>query len=250
MTTSPVAALDEVEVIYPGRGPALGPFSLALAPGEILALVGPSGCGKSTALRLLAGLESPTRGAVRRIADRGEISVVFQSPTLAPWLSAEANVALPLELAGTPRREARDQARAALARVGLADAALARPAQLSGGMAMRASLARALVTNPKLLLLDEPFAALDEITRRSLADDLLAIWSEARPAIVFVTHNVEEAVYMASRVVVMSAGPGKSAGETATAAPVPRPEAFRTSPPFRDAAEAISRQLAQAMARP
>ncbi len=245
--SEPVAALEAVEVDYPGRGRALGPFDLALAPGEIVALVGPSGCGKSTALRLLAGLESPTRGVVRRTPRRGETAVVFQAPTLAPWMSAQANVALPLELAGVAAGVARDQARDALARVGLAQATDARPAQLSGGMAMRASLARALVTRPRLLLLDEPFAALDEITRRALADDLLAIWDEARPAIVFVTHNVEEAVYMAGRVVVMSAGPGRSAGETTIAAPVPRPAAFRTTPAFRDAAETISARLAQAM---
>jgi NitT/TauT family transport system ATP-binding protein len=245
--SEPVAALEGVEVDYPGRGRALGPFDLTLAPGEIVALVGPSGCGKSTALRLLAGLESPTRGFVRRTPRRGETAVVFQSPTLAPWMSAEANVALPLELAGVAASAARSQAREALTRVGLAAAAEARPAQLSGGMAMRASLARALVTRPRLLLLDEPFAALDEITRRALADDLLAIWAEARPAIVFVTHNVEEAVYMARRVVVMSAGPGRSAGETIVEAPAPRPAGFRTTPAFRDAAETISLHLAAAM---
>ncbi len=248
--SEPVAALERVEVDYPGRGRALGPFDLALAPGEIVALVGPSGCGKSTALRLLSGLEAPTRGVVRRTPRRGETAVVFQSPTLAPWMSAEANVALPLELAGVAAATARSQAREALARVGLGAAAKARPAQLSGGMAMRASLARALVTRPRLLLLDEPFAALDEITRRALADDLLAIWDEARPAIVFVTHNVEEAVYMAGRVVVMSAGPGRSAGETVIEASAPRPAGFRTTPAFRDAAEAISLRLAAAMGGP
>ncbi len=245
----PVAALSAVEVDYPGRGKALGPFDLSLAPGDIVALVGPSGCGKSTALRLLAGLEGPTRGSVQRAAARGETAVVFQSPTLAPWLSATANVALPLELEGVSAREARERAKVTLTRVGLGQAVEARPAQLSGGMAMRASLARALVTHPKVLLLDEPFAALDEITRRALADDLLQIWAESHPAIVFVTHNVEEAVYMASRVIVMTSGPGQSGGETVIDAPMPRPTGFRTTPTFRAAAEEISAALAAAMGR-
>lgn len=244
-----IAALRAVEVDYRGRGRALGPFDLTLGEGEIVALVGPSGCGKSTALRLLAGLEQPTRGEIARAAGRGETSLVFQAPTLAPWLSAAANVALPLELAGLPRREARERAREALARVGLAAAAGARPAQLSGGMAMRVSLARALVTRPRLLLLDEPFAALDEITRRALADDVLALWADLRPAILFVTHNVEEAVYMADRVVVMTAGPGTVAGESAVEGPLPRPPGFRTTEGFRRTAEAVSDLLARGMER-
>jgi NitT/TauT family transport system ATP-binding protein len=239
-----VAALHEVEVDYPKRGRALGPFSLALAPGEIVALVGPSGCGKSTAMRLLAGLEAPKRGTVARTPGRGETAVVFQAPTLAPWLSARANAALPLELAGVARKDAVRRAEAALQRVGLAGAEAARPAQLSGGMAMRVSLARALVTEPKLLLLDEPFAALDEITRRALADDVLKLWAASRPAIVFVTHNVEEAVYMASRVVVMTPGPGRSAGEVAVEGAVPRPAGFRVTPAFRETAERVSALLA------
>ncbi|RAK57935.1 ABC transporter ATP-binding protein [Phenylobacterium deserti] len=243
------AALVEVEVEYRGRGRVLGPFSLAAAAGEIVALVGPSGCGKSTALRLLAGLEAPTSGEVHRAAGRGETAVVFQLPTLAPWLSAQANAALPLELAGTARPEARARALEALQRVGLGGAENARPAQLSGGMAMRVSLARALVTEPRLLLLDEPFAALDEITRRTLADDVLALCAASGPAVVFVTHNVEEAVYMASRVVVMTPGPGRLAGEIAVPGPLPRPAGFRTREGFRATAEAVSDLLAASGAR-
>jgi NitT/TauT family transport system ATP-binding protein len=239
-----VAALQEVEVDYRGRGRALGPFSLTLAPGEIVALVGPSGCGKSTAMRLLAGLETPTRGEVVRTPGRGETAVVFQAPTLAPWLSARANTALPLELANVGREDAAARADAALSRVGLAGSESARPAQLSGGMAMRVSLARALVTEPRLLLLDEPFAALDEITRRALADDVLRLWDASRPAIVFVTHNVEEAVYMASRVVVMTPGPGRMAGEVAVAGEAPRPPGFRTTKQFRGLVERVSGLLA------
>lgn len=244
-----VASLKDVEVDYPSRGRALGPFSLTLAPGEIVALVGPSGCGKSTAMRLLAGLETPTRGEVVRSQGRGETAVVFQAPTLAPWLSARANAALPLELAGLGGEQAARRADAALARVGLKGSETARPAQLSGGMAMRVSLARALVTEPKLLLLDEPFAALDEITRRALADDVLQLWAASKPAIVFVTHNVEEAVYMASRVVVMTPGPGRTAGEIAVPGPAPRPHGFRASAGFRATAERVSDLLAEACAR-
>jgi NitT/TauT family transport system ATP-binding protein len=242
-----IAALDAVEVDYPGRGQALGPFSLNLEAGETVALIGPSGCGKSTALRLLAGLEAPTRGRAELAQGRGETAVVFQAPTLMPWASAEANVALPLELSGVARPAARARARQALAQVRLKDAEEAKPAQLSGGMAMRVSLARALVTRPRLLLLDEPFAALDEITRRALADDIQALWAELKPAIVFVTHNVEEAVYMASRLVVMTPGPGRTASEVRIEGPMPRPPGFRVTQAFRETVEKVSQDLASAM---
>ncbi len=242
-----IASLEAVEVDYPGRGQALGPFSLSLEPGETVALIGPSGCGKSTALRLLAGLEAPTRGRAVLASGRGETSVVFQAPTLMPWATAEANVALPLELAKVARTEAAARAREALGKVRLDGADQAKPAQLSGGMAMRVSLARALVTRPRLLLLDEPFAALDEITRRALADDIQALWAELKPAIVFVTHNVEEAVYMAQRLVVMTAGPGRIATETKTPGPMPRPPGFRVTQAFRETAEKVSHDLAAAM---
>jgi NitT/TauT family transport system ATP-binding protein len=245
MTPSPVAALQAVKVDY-GRGPVLGPIDLALAPREVVGLVGPSGCGKSTAMRLLAGLEAPTSGEAVRTTGKGETSLVFQAPTLAPWLSARDNVSLPLELAGMARGAAREAALSWLGRVGLAESALARPAQLSGGMAMRVSLARALATSPRLLLLDEPFAALDEITRRRLADDVLSLWADLGPAILFVTHNVEEAVYMADRVVVMTPGPGRIAGEVRVEGPLPRPAGFRTTATFREAAEAVSDMLAEA----
>ena len=196
----------------------------------------------------MAGLEAPTRGLVERASGRGETAVVFQAPTLMPWASTLDNVALPLELAGTPRTIAHERAAAALVRVKLTGVDAAKPAQLSGGMAMRVSLARALVTDPRLLLLDEPFAALDEITRRALAEDVHQLWVQSKPAIVFVTHNVEEAVYMASRVVVMTSGPGRAAGGAVIDAPLPRPAGFRTTPEFRQATEKVSADLALAMA--
>jgi len=244
MTT--VARLDAVEVDYP-RGRALGPFDFRVEAGEIVALVGPSGCGKSTALRLLAGLEAPTLGGVVRAAGKGETAVVFQAPTLMPWASAVDNVALPLILHGAARDQARRSAADALARVRLQGAEGAKPAQLSGGMAMRVSIARALVTGPRLLLLDEPFAALDEITRRALADDLHGVWAVSRPAIVFVTHSVEEAAYMASRVVVMTPGPGRIAAEVMADGHLPRPDGYRASAPFRAVVEQVSAALMAAM---
>lgn len=242
-----VAALTGVVVRYPDRA-AIGPLNLTVAPGEIVAVVGASGAGKSTTLRLLAGLERPSEGQVLTTTP-GRTAFVFQSPTLMPWADAQTNVALPLELAGTPQDEARAQAAAALASVGLGDRLGARPRQLSGGMAMRASLARALVTQPDLLLLDEPFAALDSVTRRHLIEDLHNLWDgrSPRPAIVFVTHDIEEAVYLAGRTVVLDAVSGQVAMARPTPGVIPRPAGWRADPAYRETVESLAAALAHAM---
>ena len=241
------ASLTGVIVRYPGRAP-LGPFDLTIAPGEIVAIVGASGAGKSTVLRLLAGLEPPSVGEVRR-AD-GRTGFVFQAPTLMPWADARANVALPLELAGMARPEASARAVSALTAVGLGDRLDARPRRLSGGMAMRVALARALVTEPDLLLLDEPFAALDSVTRRRLIEDLHRLWAARapRPAIVFVTHDVEEAVYLAGRALVLDGATGRVVAERASPGILPRPEGWRTDAGYRAAVEGLAGALADSMA--
>jgi NitT/TauT family transport system ATP-binding protein len=243
------AALRDVVVRYSGR-PPLGPIGLTVAPGEILAVVGASGAGKSTLLRLLAGLESPSGGTVVRGPGPLRTSFVFQAPTLMNWAEALANVSLPLDLAGVARGEARARAAAALAAVGLGDRLTARPRQLSGGMAMRVSLARALVTEPDLLLLDEPFAALDSVTRRRLIEDLHRLWAERtpRPAIVFVTHDVEEAVYLAHQAVVLDALTGRVVAERSSPGPLPRPDGWRADARHRAAVEALAAELAASMA--
>ncbi len=242
-----VAALTGAVVRYPDRA-AIGPLNLTITPGEIVAVVGASGAGKSTALRLLAGLESPSGGQVVT-AGPGRTAFVFQSPTLMPWADAQTNVALPLELAGTPKDEARDRAAVALASVGLGERLNARPRQLSGGMAMRASLARALVTQPDLLLLDEPFAALDSVTRRHLIEDLHTLWAgrTPRPAIVFVTHDIEEAVYLAERTIVLDAVSGEVAMARPTPGVIPRPAGWRAEPAYRETVENLAAALAHAM---
>ncbi|MCW8308458.1 ABC transporter ATP-binding protein [Acidiphilium sp. PA] len=196
---------------------ALENITTRIEPGAFVVLLGPSGCGKSTLLRILAGLDAPDTGSLtwddHAPPGPGDIGFVFQDATLLPWASAEANVFLPLRLAGQSFETARPVVRDSLARLGLAGFEQARPAALSGGMRMRVSIARALVSRPKLLLMDEPFAALDEFTRHRLQDDLYALWREARTTIVFVTHSIYEAAYLASRIIVMSPRPGRIAAE-------------------------------------
>jgi NitT/TauT family transport system ATP-binding protein len=217
---------------FPNGTQALAGVDLRIAAGEFLAILGPSGCGKSTLLRLLAGLTEPSAGRLTLAggtAPRRDIGFVFQDPTLMPWATALANVRLPLRLLGLPRAEGEARAAAALAAMGLTGFERAFPRELSGGMRMRVSIARALVTRPSLLLMDEPFAALDELTRHRLNDDLLALWAGSGMTVVFVTHSVFESVYLSSRVVIMAARPGRVVAEVPVAAPVPREPGFRTS---------------------
>ena len=219
-TPQPHAALgielDEVSIVFPSPTgeplgiPAVNRVTLSITPGEFVALLGPSGCGKSTCLRAIAGLQPVTSGRVtllhRRNARR-DVAFVFQDPHLLPWRNVLRNVALPLELMGVPKAERLDSARQALEQVGLADAMRRYPAQLSGGMRMRCSLARALVTNPKLLLLDEPFAALDEISRQRLDEMLRQLWLDWGMTVIFVTHSIQEAAFLANRAVVFTRRP-------------------------------------------
>jgi NitT/TauT family transport system ATP-binding protein len=209
--------LDRIGRRFAGGVTALADVSLALEEGDFVALLGPSGCGKSTLLRLIAGLDRPDEGRIAWAAGRppapGETGFVFQDATLLPWATAAANVALPLRLRGADPAAIAPQVTAALADVGLAGFEQARPRQLSGGMRMRVSIARALVTRPRLLLMDEPFAALDEFTRHRLQEDLLALWRERACTIVFVTHSIYEACFLARRIVLMTPRPGRIARE-------------------------------------
>ena len=225
---------------------ALRDLSFAVAPGEFVSLLGPSGCGKSTALRLAANLLTPDSGAVTFPTGKPEIGFVFQEPTLMPWADALTNARLPLDLQNAPRGQANDRAASALARVGLAGFERALPRELSGGMKMRVSLARALVARPKLLLLDEPFAALDEITRAQLGDDLLRLWREDGLTILFVTHSVSESAFLSQRVLVMTPRPGTIAADIALDTALAGTRDARLSPATIDAQRAISAALNRA----
>ena len=235
---------------YDGGVVALGPLDFDVSKGDFVSLLGPSGCGKSTALRIIAGLSAPTSGTVRIAGGGRSIGFVFQEPTLMPWASVRDNVALPLKLAHRPRADIKGHVEPALARVGLAEFAAAYPRELSGGMKMRVSLARALVTDPDILLMDEPFAALDEITRFRLNNDLLALWRDLRKTVIFVTHSVFESVYLSRRVVVMTPRPGRISAEHCIDTVEPRDEDFRTSAEYAAYCREVSAALSRAAGRP
>jgi NitT/TauT family transport system ATP-binding protein len=264
--TEPVSAVARAKPLLRCRGLskrfsngtlALKDVDLDVAQHEFLALLGPSGCGKSTLLKLVSGLGEASAGSLDWPTStydaagrpRPDLSFVFQEPTLLPWSTAIANVALPLKLAGVAKPTRLARAGEALAAVGLGGFERAYPRELSGGMKMRVSIARALVTRPRILLMDEPFAALDEITRSRLNDDLLELWRRERFTVIFVTHSVYESVFLAQRIVVMGARPGRIVATIDVAEPYPRHASYRTSPTYAAHCEQVSAALEQAMAR-
>jgi NitT/TauT family transport system ATP-binding protein len=242
--------LDGVQKTYANGLRALDPISFSIRSGEFVTLVGPSGCGKSTLLRLIAGLTAPSAGRIRvaQAMRAAGIGYVFQSPTLMPWANVEANVRLPLDLAGMPGARAMDEAHSALERVGLGGFGHAWPRELSGGMQMRVSIARALVTRPRLLLMDEPFGALDEITRNRLDRDLSALCAREGLTAIFVTHGIYEASFLSTRVLVMSSRPGRIFSDVPVEASLPRDDAWRSTEAFARTSVRLSAALATAMA--
>lgn len=235
--------------VFNGNVVALRGMDLSLSQGDFLSLLGPSGCGKSTALRLIAGLTRPTSGAIRWEGGQapGDLGVVFQEPTLMPWATVAQNVWLPFRLRGKSFASVREDVRWALSMVGLEGFADAYPRELSGGMKMRTSIARAMVTEPRLILMDEPFAALDEITRMKLNDDLLALREKIRCTVIFVTHSVYESVFLSDRIVVMAARPGRVSTELEVPVGYPRSEEFRTTPDYGALCRRTSDALHDAM---
>lgn len=250
---SPPSAAIALQGVHASHGQgvlALQGIDLQVRAGEFLVLLGPSGCGKSTLLRLIGGLMQPSQGQVRVLGvapdshkARVAMAQVFQEPQLLPWATVLDNVAMPLRLRGMAPEHRRQKAIQALERVGLSDAALRLPRALSGGMRMRAALARALVARPRLLLMDEPFAALDEPTRHRLNDDLLALWRAEEVTVVFVTHSLSEAAYLGTRVLTLSGQPGRLVAEQTLEAPWPRPRDWRTSPDFNAQVRGLAAQL-------
>jgi NitT/TauT family transport system ATP-binding protein len=251
---APAVELLSAQKTYPNGTQALLPVDLQVAEGEFVTLLGPSGCGKSTLLKMVAGLLAPTDGRVllwrepvARLKDGGRrLAFVFQAPTLMPWAGVTTNVRLPLDLAHVPRAQADARVADALKLVGLGRFAHALPRALSGGMQMRVSIARALVTHPNLLLMDEPFGALDEITRHKLDVELLELWRTQRLTTVFVTHSIHEAVFLSQRVVMMAARPGRVVEEVRVDEPYPRGPDFMVSPGFSRYAKRVQDSLLRA----
>jgi NitT/TauT family transport system ATP-binding protein len=251
----PLLRCTQVSKTFANGTLALDDVDLQVGQHEFLSLLGPSGCGKSTLLRLISGLGQPSTGEIdwptstydARGQARPDLSFVFQEPTLLPWKSAIANVALPLKLAGVDKAERLARAATALASVGLSGFERSYQRELSGGMKMRVSIARALVTRPRILLMDEPFAALDEITRGRLNQDLLELWARERFTVIFVTHSVYESVFLSQRIVVMAARPGRVAADITVDAPYPREGSYRTSPGYAAHCNAVSAALEHAM---
>ncbi|WP_428374341.1 ABC transporter ATP-binding protein [Lichenicoccus sp.] len=249
----PVVALRAAGMVFGNGVRALAPTDLAIGAGEFVSLIGPSGCGKSTLLKLVAQLHEPTDGRiawwgrdVRRVGEAGRrLAFVFQDPTLMPWADVATNVRLPLDLARVPRGEASERVVAALRQVGLADRHAERPHRLSGGMRMRVSIARALVTDPDLLLMDEPFGALDEFTRNRLDEDLLALAADRQLTTLFVTHSIGEAAFLSSRVLVMAAAPGRIVAEYRIEQP-PHDAATRLDERYAEHCRCLSRLLHEA----
>ena len=237
-----VLHMRSVGKTFAGNVVALDGMTMDVRQGDFVSLLGPSGCGKSTALRLVAGLMRPTEGRIDWEGE-SEIGVVFQEPTLMPWATVERNVWLPFRLRGQTLASCRDKVREALALVGLTGFEERYPRELSGGMKMRVSIARALVTNPALILMDEPFAALDEITRQKLNDDLLRLKADTGATVIFVTHSVFESVFLSNRILVMAARPGRVVEEIAVPAPYPRGIEWRTSKDYA----AIARQTSDTL---
>jgi NitT/TauT family transport system ATP-binding protein len=237
-SANPALAFDHVSMVYPDGTAALRDVSLSVNPGELISIVGPSGCGKSTLLRIASGITTPTAGTVQVAAER--LGFVFQDSTLLPWRSVLGNVELLLELHGVPRDERRKRALEAIKVVGLDGFELQHPKRLSGGMKMRASLARWLTLDPSVFLFDEPFAALDEITRDRLNDELLRVFQEKSFAAVFVTHSLFEAVYVSSRVLVMSGRPGRIVADIAVPFEYPRAAELRFDSAFSEIAGKVS----------
>ena len=244
--------LQGVDKTFNGAVVALRRMNLVVHEGDFLSLLGPSGCGKSTALRLIAGLTRPTAGRILWSGGQaaGDLGVVFQEPTLMPWATVAQNVWLPFRLRGQSFASVKAQVTEALELVGLGGFLDAYPRELSGGMKMRVSIARALVTNPRLILMDEPFAALDEITRQKLNNDLLQLRGQIGCTVIFVTHSVFESVFLSDRVIVMAARPGRVIREVVVDAPYPRDLAFRMSPDYaaqcRIACEALALAMGEA----